>query len=155
LENNAVGDAAFAFGQFRVDGVRRARGELAAARHSRLVANRRRFRSIARHFRQFRRDRLFFLNLFDAHRAERKRPAQTARPELEVELQKSSSLQAENERLTALLNLQQEINYKPLFAQIIGRDTSAWFDTSIINRGSLDGVKLICRLSLTAVWSAE
>nr|MDQ3042115.1 rod shape-determining protein MreC [Acidobacteriota bacterium] len=32
--------------------------------------------------------------------------------------------------------------YKFLPAQIIGRDTSAWFDTSIINRGSLDGVKL-------------
>jgi rod shape-determining protein MreC len=61
---------------------------------------------------------------------------------LEVEVQKTKSLAAENERLKSLLNLKAEINYNFLPAQIIGRDTSAWFDTSIINRGSLDGVKL-------------
>jgi len=62
--------------------------------------------------------------------------------ELEVEVQNSRSLAAENERLNSLLNLRSEINYKFLPAQIIGRDTSVWFDSSIINRGSLDGVKL-------------
>ncbi|MDH3493879.1 MAG: rod shape-determining protein MreC, partial [Acidobacteriota bacterium] len=32
--------------------------------------------------------------------------------------------------------------YDILTAQIIGRDSSAWFDTAIIDRGSLEGVKL-------------
>lgn len=62
--------------------------------------------------------------------------------ELQVRVQNAESLTAENERLKSLLQLKEEINYKFLPAQIIGRDTSAWFDTSIINRGSLDGVKL-------------
>ena len=62
--------------------------------------------------------------------------------ELEVEVQNSKSLTFENERLKSLLELKSEMAYKFLPAQIIGRDTSAWFDTSIINRGSLDGVKL-------------
>ncbi len=62
--------------------------------------------------------------------------------ELEVEVQNSRSLTAENDRLSSLLELKKEINYKFLPARVIGRDTSAWFDTSIINRGSLDGVKL-------------
>lgn len=62
--------------------------------------------------------------------------------ELEVEVQNSKSLTFENERLKSLLQLKDETAYRFLPAQIIGRDTSAWFDTSIINRGSLDGVKL-------------
>lgn len=62
--------------------------------------------------------------------------------ELEVEVQNNKSLTFENERLKSLLQLKEETAYKFLPAQIIGRDTSVWFDTSIINRGSLDGVKL-------------
>ena len=62
--------------------------------------------------------------------------------ELEVEVQNSRSLTFENERLKSLLQLKEETPFKFLPAQVIGRDTSAWFDTSIINRGSLDGVKL-------------
>lgn len=62
--------------------------------------------------------------------------------ELEVEAQTNQSLLAENERLKSLLQLKDAIQYKFLPAKVIGRDTSAWFDTSIINRGSLDGVKL-------------
>lgn len=62
--------------------------------------------------------------------------------ELEVEVQNSKSLAGENERLKGLLQLKDEGNYKILGAQIIGRDPSAWFDSSIINRGSLDGIKL-------------
>ena len=62
--------------------------------------------------------------------------------ELEVEIQNSESLTTENERLRGLLQLKETVGYKILSAQIIGRDTSAWFDSSIINRGSLDGVKL-------------
>ena len=62
--------------------------------------------------------------------------------ELEVEIQSDKSLAVENERLRTLLQIKQEVSYKFLPAQVIGRDPSAWFDSSIINRGSLDGVKL-------------
>lgn len=62
--------------------------------------------------------------------------------ELEVEVQKSKELAVENSRLKELLNLKEQTKYDILTAQIIGRDTSAWFDTAVINRGSLDGVKL-------------
>ncbi len=62
--------------------------------------------------------------------------------ELQVEVQKSKELTVENKRLKELLNLKGQTEYKIISAQIIGRDTSAWFDTAIINRGTLDGVKL-------------
>lgn len=62
--------------------------------------------------------------------------------ELEVQIKQKEELTAENERLKGLLQLKEETDFKVLAARIIGRDTSAWFDSSIINRGSLDGVKL-------------
>jgi rod shape-determining protein MreC len=62
--------------------------------------------------------------------------------ELEVEVQNTKSMTAENERLKSLLELKEQSKYKILPAQIIGRDASIWFSSSIINRGSLDGVKL-------------
>lgn len=62
--------------------------------------------------------------------------------ELEVELKAKEDLTAENERLNKLLNLKEKSQYKVLNARIIGRDPSIWFDSSIVNRGSLDGVKL-------------
>ena len=62
--------------------------------------------------------------------------------ELEVEVQESKELTVENKRLKSLLGLKQEPDYEILPAQIIGRDTSVWFNTAVVNRGSLDGVKL-------------
>jgi len=62
--------------------------------------------------------------------------------ELEVELKAKEDLSAENARLAQLLELKEKSKYKVLTARIIGRDPSAFFDSSIINRGSLDGVKL-------------
>ncbi len=62
--------------------------------------------------------------------------------ELQVELKGSQELSSENERLRGLLNLREEGKYKVLPARIIGRDPSVWFESSIINRGSMDGVKL-------------
>ncbi len=62
--------------------------------------------------------------------------------ELEVEIKQTAELTAENERLKSLLNLKEQSKIKILPAKIIGRDPSIWFDSSIINRGSLDGVKL-------------
>lgn len=62
--------------------------------------------------------------------------------ELEVEVKQKADLNTENERLRALLQLKETRKYKILTARIIGRDPSVWFDSSIINRGSLDGVTL-------------
>jgi rod shape-determining protein MreC len=62
--------------------------------------------------------------------------------ELQVEIKQKGELASENQRLRALLDLKEQSKYKVLTARIIGRDPSAWFDASIINRGSLDGVVL-------------
>jgi rod shape-determining protein MreC len=62
--------------------------------------------------------------------------------ELEVEIKQKDDLAAENNRLKSLLHLGEQSKYKVLTARIIGRDPSVWFDSSIINRGSLDGVLL-------------
>lgn len=62
--------------------------------------------------------------------------------ELEVELKAREDLNLENERLRSFLDLKEKSKYKPLMARIIGRDPSVWFDSSIVNRGSMDGVKL-------------
>jgi len=62
--------------------------------------------------------------------------------ELELEIRGKDALTAENDRLRGLLNLKENSKYKVLTARVIGRDPSVWFDSSIINRGSLDGVKL-------------
>ncbi len=62
--------------------------------------------------------------------------------ELEVEVQENKELAVENVRLKSLLGLKQESEYKILPAQVIGRDTSVWFNAAVVNRGSLDGVKV-------------
>ncbi|HEY0659179.1 MAG TPA: rod shape-determining protein MreC [Pyrinomonadaceae bacterium] len=62
--------------------------------------------------------------------------------ELEVQIKQTEELTAENGRLKSLLDLKEQSQFKILPAKIIGRDPSVWFDSSIINRGSLDGVKL-------------
>jgi rod shape-determining protein MreC len=61
---------------------------------------------------------------------------------LEIEKSGKENLEAENERLRALLKLKDASKYDVLTAEVIGRDPSVWFDSSIINRGSLEGVKL-------------
>ena len=62
--------------------------------------------------------------------------------ELEVEIKQREDLAAENTRLNSLLQLKEQSKYKVLPARIIGRDPSVWFDSSIVDRGSLDGVTL-------------
>ena len=62
--------------------------------------------------------------------------------ELEMQVRSTENLTAENERLKSLLNLKEESKYPVLTARIIGRDPSGWFNTAVINRGSVDGVKL-------------
>jgi len=62
--------------------------------------------------------------------------------ELEVEVKQKTDLASENTRLRSLLDLKEQSKYRVLPARIIGRDPSVWFDSSIVNRGSLDGVQL-------------
>lgn len=62
--------------------------------------------------------------------------------ELEVEVKQQTDLSNENGRLKSLLDLKETSKYKVLNATIIGRDPSIWFDSTIIDRGSLDGIQL-------------
>jgi len=62
--------------------------------------------------------------------------------ELEVQVQDTKELESELQRLRDLMGLRDSSDYKVLPAQIIGRDASVWFKTAIIDRGSIDGVKL-------------
>lgn len=62
--------------------------------------------------------------------------------ELEVQLQQGEDLTSENARLRGLLQLKETSKYEVRTARIIGRDPSVWFDSFIVNRGSLDGVGL-------------
>ena len=62
--------------------------------------------------------------------------------ELEVELKGTQDLASENERLRSLLGLREESKFSVLPARVIGRDPSVWFDSAIVDRGTLDGVKL-------------
>ena len=62
--------------------------------------------------------------------------------ELNVEIKQKEELAAENGRLRSMLSLKERSKYDVLIARIIGRDPSIWFDTSTIDRGTLDGVTL-------------
>jgi rod shape-determining protein MreC len=62
--------------------------------------------------------------------------------ELQVQLKQKEELDAENARLRSMLQLKEQSKYKVLTARVIGRDPSAWFDSAIVNLGSLNGVKL-------------
>ena len=62
--------------------------------------------------------------------------------QLQVEVQSREDLATENDRLKTLLNLKETTKYPVLTAKIIGRDPSGWFNDSVINQGSLNGVKL-------------
>jgi rod shape-determining protein MreC len=62
--------------------------------------------------------------------------------ELKLQIESSKGLTEENQRLKALLGFKEQSKMVVLPARIIGRDPSVWFDSSIVDRGSLDGVKL-------------
>lgn len=62
--------------------------------------------------------------------------------EVETELNTARQAAAENERLKALLNLNEQLNIKSVPARVIARDPSVWFNTITINRGSSSGVEM-------------
>ena len=61
--------------------------------------------------------------------------------EVETELHTARQAAAENDRLKALLSLNEQTNIKSVPARVIARDPSVWFNTITINRGSSSGVE--------------
>ena len=60
--------------------------------------------------------------------------------QVETELHAAQQAAAENERLKALLNLNEQTEIKSIPARVIARDPSVWFNTITINRGSSSGI---------------
>lgn len=60
----------------------------------------------------------------------------------ELELRNARQAAIENERLKGLLNLKEQTGYDQVFARVIARDSSAWFNTVTINRGRSSGIGL-------------
>jgi rod shape-determining protein MreC len=58
----------------------------------------------------------------------------------ERDLHAARQAEAENERLTALLGLNEKFNVESVPARVIARDPSVWFNTITINRGTSSGV---------------
>lgn len=60
----------------------------------------------------------------------------------QLDLRKAQQAGAENERLQGLLNLKEQTGYGQVPARVIARDSSIWFNTVTINRGSSSGIAL-------------
>jgi rod shape-determining protein MreC len=60
----------------------------------------------------------------------------------QLELKNSHQTWVENERLKGLLNLKEKTGYDQVAARVIARDSSIWFNTITINRGSASGITL-------------
>jgi rod shape-determining protein MreC len=60
--------------------------------------------------------------------------------QVETELHTAQQAAAENERLKALLGLNEQSEIKNVPARVIARDPSVWFNTITINRGSSSGI---------------
>ena len=60
----------------------------------------------------------------------------------QLELRNARQSTAENERLQGLLNLKAQTGYDQVSARVIARDSSIWFKTITIDRGSSSGVAL-------------
>jgi rod shape-determining protein MreC len=61
---------------------------------------------------------------------------------VELELKRAREATAENDRLKGLLNLKQKTGYESVPARVIARDSSVWFNTITIDRGSSSGIAL-------------
>jgi rod shape-determining protein MreC len=61
---------------------------------------------------------------------------------VELELKQAREAAAENERLKALLGIKEQTGHDAVPARVIARDSSVWFNTITINRGSSAGINL-------------
>jgi rod shape-determining protein MreC len=62
--------------------------------------------------------------------------------EAENEMRDARQARDENERLKKLLDFTKDVSFKSIPARVIARDPSVWFNSLIINRGTLDGIDL-------------
>jgi len=60
----------------------------------------------------------------------------------QLDLRNTRQAAADNERLKGLLNLKEQTGYDQVPARVIARDSSIWFNTITINRGSSSGIAL-------------
>lgn len=60
----------------------------------------------------------------------------------QLELRNAQAAAAETERLKSLLNLKEQTGFEAVTARVIARDSSVWFNTITINRGSSSGIVL-------------
>jgi rod shape-determining protein MreC len=60
----------------------------------------------------------------------------------QLDLRNAQQAVAENERLKGLLSLKEQTGYDEVPARVIARDSSIWFNTVTINRGSSSGIAL-------------
>jgi rod shape-determining protein MreC len=90
----------------------------------------------------------------------RQRLAQT-----ELELKNAHQSVQENERLKALLGFKEQTEYSQVAARVIARDSSIWFNTITIDRGTSSGVQLnmpvvtsggiVGRIIAVSPWTAQ
>jgi rod shape-determining protein MreC len=60
---------------------------------------------------------------------------------LKLQLQRDQNLRKRLEDLEKLLQIGQKIPYQKIYGRVIGRKSSAWVESIIINKGSVHGVK--------------
>ena len=60
----------------------------------------------------------------------------------QLELRNVQEAAGENERLRGLLHLKEQTSYDNVAARVIARDSSVWFNTVTIDRGSSSGIAL-------------
>jgi len=89
----------------------------------------------------------FGINLFERlgnmRRAEAENEGLRARlAEAENGLREARQARDENERLKGLLDFRQDASYPTVPARVVARDPSVWFNTVIVNRGTVHGVDL-------------
>jgi len=60
----------------------------------------------------------------------------------ELELRNARQVVDENDRLRGLLNLKEQKTFNQVAASVIARDSSVWFNTIMIDRGSASGIEL-------------
>ncbi|HJP91900.1 MAG TPA: rod shape-determining protein MreC [Pyrinomonadaceae bacterium] len=85
--------------------------------------------------------------------------------EVETQLHAAQQAVTENERLKALLNLNEQTEIKSVPARVIARDPSVWFNTITINRGTTSGVEvnmpvvtaggIVGRIITVGPWSSQ